>query len=98
MNLRILLSKFCYGIILLVFYGSAIAQDRVITGLVTDSKDKQPLIGVSVAVRGTTTGTTTGADGSFRLTVPATATTLTFTYLGYNTQNATISDRTTINI
>ncbi|NEU08514.1 SusC/RagA family TonB-linked outer membrane protein [Flavihumibacter sp. R14] len=98
MNLKILLSRFFYGMLFFLISSSAYAQNKAISGTVTDSKDGQPLIGVSVAVKGTATGTTTGADGTYRLSVPATTSALVFTYLGYNMQEITIGDRTTINV
>ena len=46
------------------------AQTKQITGTVTSADDGMPIPGVSVAVKGTTTGTTTNIDGNFSLTVP----------------------------
>ena len=52
------------------------SQTKTITGKIKDEKDGSPLAGVSIVVKGTTTGTTTGNDGSFSLNVPAGAKTL----------------------
>ncbi|MBC7744803.1 MAG: SusC/RagA family TonB-linked outer membrane protein [Flavobacterium sp.] len=98
MNLKNLLSRFSYSLVLFFICNSAIAQNKTISGTVTDSKDKQPLIGVSVAVKGTPTGTSTGADGTYRLTVPEATTTLVFSYLGYNSQDVNIAGSTTVNV
>jgi TonB-dependent starch-binding outer membrane protein SusC len=98
MNLKILLSRFFYGMVLFLISSSAYAQSKTVSGTVTDSKDGQPLIGVSVAVKGTTTGTSTGADGTYRLTVPETASTLVFSYLGYNTREMPVGSQTTLNV
>lgn len=49
-------------------------QQTPITGIVTSSDDQQPLQGVSVTVKGTSTGTTTGGTGAFSLNAPADAT------------------------
>ena len=57
----------------LVALSSAFAQSRKITGTVTGADDGQPLPGVSVKIQGTSTGTTTSAQGAFSLTVPANA-------------------------
>ena len=62
------------------------AQNRVVTGKVLDAKDKGPLAGVTVQVRGTTTIIQTGADGGFRVEVPSTATALVFSFVGYQDQ------------
>jgi TonB-linked SusC/RagA family outer membrane protein len=61
----------------------AMAQTRSISGRVTDRANNQGLPGVTVLVKGTTLGTATGNDGTFTLSVPATATTLVLSYLGY---------------
>lgn len=57
-----------------------------ITGMVTDAESEDPLIGASIVVTGTTTGTVTDFDGNFELNVPASATSITVSYTGYGTQ------------
>ncbi|AOM76544.1 SusC/RagA family TonB-linked outer membrane protein [Pedobacter steynii] len=69
--------------ILLFIAGSAMAQDRTITGTVTDQEDGKPLPGVTVRIVGAKGGTQTGGDGRFSLNVPSSATTIEFSYLGY---------------
>ncbi len=69
---------------------SAMAQNKTITGRVVGADDGLPLPGVSVRVKGGTAGTSTGADGNYSLNAPATASVLTFTYIGYVTQEITI--------
>lgn len=60
----------------------AIAQDLIkVSGVVTSIEDSEPLIGVSV-VSGPMSGTSTGVDGSYSITVPE-GTTLTFQYIGF---------------
>ncbi len=49
---------------------SLLAQDRVVTGRVTDSKDGSPIVAASVQPKGSKTGISTSADGSFRISVP----------------------------
>ena len=53
-----------------------------VSGIVTSADDKQPLIGVNV-ISGATSGVSTLAEGTYRITVSA-GTTLTFQYIGYN--------------
>lgn len=91
MNLKRLFMAF---VLPLAFMAFANAQDKVVTGKVTDSKDGTPLIGVTVMVKGTTRGAQTAADGSFRLSVPANATTLVISSLGYTTQEVAIGSGT----
>ena len=62
----------------------AMAQDsRIVTGNVTDEAGL-PLLGVTVLVPGTSTGTSTDIDGNFSVKVSAGATTLEFSYIGYS--------------
>ncbi|MEJ8757903.1 TonB-dependent receptor [Pontibacter sp. H259] len=75
-----------------------LAQNRTVTGKVTDQDSGQGLPGVSVIVKGTTTGTATGADGSFSLNVPANATTLVFRYIGYTNQEVAIGNSSNYSI
>ncbi|MDD2646228.1 MAG: carboxypeptidase-like regulatory domain-containing protein, partial [Bacteroides sp.] len=59
---------------LLVSVGFAMAQTRTITGTVFSEEDGEPVVGASVLVEGTTTGTITDIDGNFTLSrVPAEA-------------------------
>jgi TonB-dependent starch-binding outer membrane protein SusC len=64
-------------------------QQRTITGVVTDQRG-QPLPGVTVVVKGTTTGTVTNNNGEFSLNVPSTAETLQFSFVGMRTQEVAI--------
>ncbi len=59
------------------------AQNMTVTGVVKDS-DGVPLAGVSVLVMGTTTGTTTGFDGDYKISV-AKGKTLRFSFIGFET-------------
>jgi TonB-linked SusC/RagA family outer membrane protein len=61
----------------------ALAQDRTVTGVVTDSETGDALIGVSVLVKGTTTGSVTDIDGKYTIKLSDGATTLVFSYIGY---------------
>ncbi len=78
---------------------SLIALNQVIeiSGTVL-GPDGLPLIGATVQVKGTTTGTATDLDGSFSLSAPDNATTLVVAYLGYATQEVLINGRTVIDI
>ena len=70
---------------------------REVSGKVTDGTGTG-LPGVTVLVPGTTNGTGTGGDGTFRIQVPATATTLSFSFVGYATQQVNISGKNTVNV
>lgn len=83
--------------LLMLFTLTSIAQQRTVTGVVTDDKGV-PLSGVSVSIKGTTTGTITSADGAFSLNVPANSNTLVVSNIGYESKDVDITNQTNINI
>jgi TonB-linked SusC/RagA family outer membrane protein len=86
--------QFTLLVILLItgLFQVALAQNRSISGRVIDRASNEGLPGVTVLVKGTTLGTATGNDGSFVLSVPPTATTLTFSFIGYTTTEQAIGN------
>lgn len=72
-----------------------LAQTRTIKGKVTDAKSN-PVPNASVVVKGTTTGTTTDANGDFSLNVPGTAKTLVVSSLNFTSQEVAIGTKTSI--
>ena len=68
------------------------AQNRTVSGKITDRATGQGLPGVTVLVKGRTIGTSTNPEGSYSLSgVPADATTLVFSFVGYGTQEQLIT-------
>jgi TonB-linked SusC/RagA family outer membrane protein len=67
------------------------AQQKTIFGKVTEASTGEAVIGASVSVTGTSTGTVTDIDGNFTLTVPENAKTLAVSYLGFSTQELPIN-------
>ncbi|PKP34829.1 MAG: SusC/RagA family TonB-linked outer membrane protein [Bacteroidetes bacterium HGW-Bacteroidetes-17] len=88
------------SILLLFFLGMQIifAQGKAITGKVTSASDGSTIPGVQVIVKGTITGTTTNTDGTYSLTVPASATILQFSFIGMKTVDVEIGNQTVINL
>ena len=82
---------FCTG------FAAAVAQTRL-SGVVRDAENGKPLDFVSVAVKGTTVGIATDAQGKFALALPAGATTLVVSYVGYDTQEVEIKGRRHIDV
>jgi TonB-linked SusC/RagA family outer membrane protein len=74
------------------------AQTRQVTGTVTSAEDGSTIPGASVVVQGTTIGTVTNFDGFYTLSVPATATQLMVSYIGYATREVPINNRTVIDV
>ena len=92
---RKITSAFC---MLLMVFGNAMlarAQDITISGTVTDRSTKSPLAGVSINVKGTTTGTASGQNGTFSLNVRQVPATLVFSYVGFGTVERQVSGSTT---
>ena len=70
--------------------GLATAQTKEVSGTVISAEDAMPVIGASVVVKGTTTGTVTDYDGKFSLNVPSSAKTLVISYIGMESQEVAI--------
>ena len=86
-------------LVLLLFAGLQVAfAQRSVTGRVTKAADNTPLPGVTVAVRGTTTGAITDADGRFTVTVPNDQAVLQFSFIGYTTKDVTVGSQSTVNV
>lgn len=92
------MKKLLQSLFILLFVASAaMAQNRTITGTVTSKEDGLPLPGVSVKVKGTNIGASTGANGRFSLSVPASATALEFSSLGFTAQTVNIGSGNVVN-
>ncbi|MBK9732077.1 MAG: SusC/RagA family TonB-linked outer membrane protein [Chitinophagaceae bacterium] len=84
-------------LVLVLTWQASFAQNRLITGTVKDNNG-EAIIGSSVLVKGSTTGTYTDVDGNYSLSVPSNATTLVFKYLGYKSKEVPISATNVVNI
>lgn len=70
----------------LCFAYTAQAQNITLSGTVISSQDNQPVIGATVYIEGTTTGTTTDMDGNYSISVPKDAKAVAFACVGYLTK------------
>lgn len=77
---------------------SVLAQTKTITGRVTSAEEPDGVPGASVVVKGTTQGTITDLDGRYSISVPESANTLVFSFVGYLTKEVAISGRTTVDV
>ncbi|MCX6238243.1 MAG: TonB-dependent receptor [Bacteroidia bacterium] len=84
-------------LLMVLMTGMAFAQQKTLTGKVTDESGAS-IPGVSVLVKGTTTGTVTDIDGKYSLNVPSKAETLSFGFVGMISQDLLIGDKTVINV
>lgn len=73
---------------------TAQAQSRLLTGTVTS--EEGPMPGVNVVLKGTTVGTTTDAQGKFTLSVPGDDAVLTFSSIGFITDEIKVGNRSTL--
>src|SRR5690606_5395754 len=82
-----------------LFFGlsSLLAQTKQISGLVTDADDGAPVPGVSVVVKGTTTGTITDSNGNYSLTVPV-GEVLVFSFVGMKAKEIPIGAESVYNV
>ncbi len=87
----------CSWLLTVLLNLSAFAQDASISGRVISSEDKSGLPGVSVQLKGTTRGTTTDADGNYRLSVPANGR-LVFSFIGFASQEIAVGNQSTITV
>lgn len=91
-NLKVILLLFA-----LLGFNLAYAQQKTISGKVTDADSGEPLPGVTIVVKGTTNGTITNFDGNFSLQAEE-GQTLAFSFIGYTTQDVEIGTTSEINL
>ena len=76
--------------------GDALAQE--VQGTVTDAANGEAIVGANVAIKGTTQGTVTGADGQYTLSLPSDDVVLVFSFIGYITQEIPVQQRDQIDV
>jgi TonB-linked SusC/RagA family outer membrane protein len=85
------------GVCLFLSATPLLAQDRSISGRVVGVNDNAPLPGVSILVKGTSTGTTTDANGSYKLNAPANAV-LVFSFVGYSPKEIIVGNQSVVDV
>jgi len=73
-------------------------QSKDVSGVITSAEDGLPVIGASILLKGTSSGTVTDVDGTYSLNVPGNDAVLVISYTGLKTQEITVGNRTTINV
>ena len=91
MHFKNLLKVSCCFILLCLFAVPALAQNVVVTGRVTDSKDGSPIPGVSIVAKGSTSGTVTDVNGNFKLSVPSSVTAISLSFVGYTRKEVALT-------
>ncbi len=75
-----------------------VLQSQTVTGNVISDEDGQPLIGVSIVIKGTSQGTVTDIDGKYSVEVPSGESVLVFSFVGYYTEEVQVGNRSVINL
>ena len=98
MNVR-LLSR-CLLVSFLLFFSSSLlfAQQKTVSGKVTDQVTGKPLQDATINVDGTTQNVSTNAEGTFTITIPSSSAVLNISYIGYGTQQITPGSRSSLTI
>lgn len=94
MTKKVLKLLFVFGI--LCTYG--MQAQTTVNGTVVDAESSLGLPGVSVVLKGTSTGVTTDFDGNYSIDVTSEGGTLQFSYVGFTTQEVAIAGKSTINV
>ena len=88
----------CLGVLLLFACLPVFAQQKTISGTITDLATKLPIEGVNVNVKGTPTTVVSDANGNFSVTVPSAKSILVFSYIGYATEERNIGNATALTV
>ena len=91
------MKKSLLALLILVSSVASFAQGLQVKGVVTSADDGQPIPGVSVVVKGTTTGVVTNADGNYTISATG-ASTLIFSFVGMKTQEVPVNNQSVINL
>ncbi len=86
-----------FSLVLVLLAPDLKAQNRTVSGTVT-SADGQEIPGVTVLVKGTSLGASTNVQGKYELAVPTSATTLIFSFVGYESKQVAIGSQSTVNV
>ncbi|MFK7936445.1 MAG: SusC/RagA family TonB-linked outer membrane protein [Saprospiraceae bacterium] len=91
------LTKLLGSLVMGLLFCSSLLAQRTITGTIT-GEDEEPLIGVSILVKGTSSGTVTDFDGNYSLEIPEGSETLVFSYTGYQDQEMSIGASNVVDV
>lgn len=88
----------CLTLVLTVAVGDLWAQERTVRGKVTSAEDGLPIPGVNVLLKGTTNGVPTDANGEFSIVVPSNDAVLVFSFIGLQTEEIPVGERTILDV
>lgn len=84
--------------VLVCSFGLLRAQERTVTGVVTDAASGKPLPLVNIQIKGTSSGTVTDNEGRYSLRVPGPDAVLVFFSMGYETKEVQVAEQTVMNV
>jgi TonB-dependent starch-binding outer membrane protein SusC len=85
-------------LLFVMLFGLGLSAQRMVSGVITDSDTKEPIIGANVSVKGTDVGTITDIDGNFSIKVNSASDVLVVSYSGFAEQEIAVGDNSTLNI
>ncbi|ALI99423.1 SusC/RagA family TonB-linked outer membrane protein [Rufibacter tibetensis] len=85
-------------VLFLTLMTQAWAQNRTVTGRVTDAQTGEGMPGVTVQLKGSTTASPTDVNGAYSISVPNTGGTLVFSFIGFTNQEVAIGNQSTVNV
>jgi TonB-linked SusC/RagA family outer membrane protein len=91
-------SIFLYGVLALLLTASSAWAQRTVTGKIVSNEDQLPIPGVNILVKGTSNGTITDANGNFSMPVNSDNDMLIFSFVGFETMEASVGSRTDFSI
>ena len=86
------------SILLALLFSSQVFAQKKVTGTVVSSTGNEPISGATVQIQGTSTGTLTGEDGTFTITLPAGKNNITVSYVGYKKIDLPVGNQSNIAI
>jgi TonB-linked SusC/RagA family outer membrane protein len=90
-------AAFLLTVIFMAFSLGSYAQQKTISGKVTDQTGS-PIPGVTVVIKGTTTGTISNIDGNYQMVIPTETRILTYSYVGMKSQDVEVGNQVNINV
>ncbi|MDD2330528.1 MAG: SusC/RagA family TonB-linked outer membrane protein [Bacteroidales bacterium] len=95
--MKSILNLFLIALLMLMTSSSTIAQNKEVRGIVFEPDGSTPIPGATIILKGTSTGTITNVDGEYRLNVFGSDPVLVVQFLGFQSQEAAIANRSIVN-
>lgn len=92
------LTQLSFLIVFSLLIQTVYGQGRILSGKVTDQENGSPLAGVSVLVKGTSTGINTSSDGTFKISLPVKSNILVFSNVGYVQKEISVGENSYLSV